>query len=254
MGKRYTLHLLFLLWLLAMLPTGRVAGQSADTIPSDSPLAIGRRAFYQGDFKTACEAMEKAYKENSQDTSIILLLTESCIRSHDFRRAEQVIEAGAKIHPENGQILLKQGIVRNLRGKFKEAQVAFQQAHEFLAADSPDRPSLYINLGLAITNDNRPVDALPWFDLAIELSPRNATAYTCKGAALYRIGDYIESAITYDRAIELDRTNALSYYNRGMALLRGGDAEKGCADFHTACRMNNMNACKAIVVECAKRK
>ena len=230
-----------------------LAAQEANA-PTESALAVGQRALEQGDLKTARERLESAYKElGENDTTVVLLLTETYIRSREFKKAEQVITAGVKANPESPNLYLKEGIVMNLRGRFKKAQESFQRANELLPTNAPERASLYINLGLAIMNDERPLDAIAWYNLAIELSPRNATAYTCKGSALYKIGDYIEAAAAYDRAIEIDQTNAMSYYNRGMALLRGGDSEKGCADFHAACRMGHMNACKAIVVECSKK-
>lgn len=233
---------------------GAAVGQEADR-PGESDLEVGKRALSQGDLKTARERLEASLKAlGAGDTATVLLLTETCIRSGEYRRAEQVITAGVKESPENPSLYLKEGIVMNLRGRFKRALESFQRANELFSPDAPERSSLYINLGLAVMNDERPLDAIAWYDLAIERSPRNATAYTCKGSALYKVGDYTEAVNTYDRAIELDQTNALSYYNRGMALLRSGDSEKGCADFHTACRMGHMNACKAIVVECSKKK
>lgn len=253
--KRIQTLVAVLLSMLFLLSLDGVALGQEETMPGESDLAVGKRALDQGDLKTARERLEASFKElGAGDTSTVLLLTETCIRSGEYRRAEQVITAGVKATPENPSLYLKEGIVMNLRGRFKRALESFQRANELFAPDSPDRPSLYINLGLAIMNDERPLDAIAWYDLAIELSPRNATAYTCKGSALYKVGDYLEAVNTYDRAIELDQTNALSYYNRGMALLRSGDIEKGCADFHTACRMGHMNACKAIVVECSKKK
>lgn len=240
--------------ILLSLGGGLAYGQEG-TPEGESDLRVGKRALEQGDLVTARERLEASFKAlGAGDTATVLLLTETCIRSGEYRRAEQVITAGVKASPESANLYLKEGIVMNLRGRFKKALESFQRANELLPPDSPERPSLYINLGLAIMNDERPLDAIPWYDLAIELSPRNATAYTCKGSALYKVGDYIEAVNTYDRAIALDQTNALSYYNRGMALLRSGDSDRGCADFHTACRMGQKNACKAIVVECSKRK
>ncbi len=245
--KRYMMLSLVLLWSLG---GASIWGWAQE---EETAFDRGTRAFNIGEYATAKAALEQAYKEDAQDSAVILMLTETYIRLRDYRRAEEVIEAGAKLYPEAGTVRFKQGIVQNLRGRFDRAQEAFNMANECLPADSPERTSLYINMGVAIMNAGRPLDAIPWFDQAIDLSPRNITAYTSKGASLYKVGDYLEAASIYDRAIELDQTNPLSYYNRGMAYLRGGDATKGCADFHTACRMGNMNACKAIVVECKKQ-
>ncbi len=246
--RRYAIWALTMLWALG---GAHLVGWAQDE--EESAFTRGARAFHIGEYTTAREALEQAYKEDGQDSAVILMLTETYIRLRDYRRAEEVIEAGARLYPETGTVRFKQGIVQNLRGRFDRAQEAFNMANECLPSDAPERTSLYINMGIAIMNAGRPLDALPWFDQAIELSPRNISAYTSKGTSLYKVGDYLEAATMYDRAIELDQSNPLVYYNRGMAYLRGGEASKGCEDFHTACRMGNMNACKAIVVECKKQ-
>ena len=131
-----------------------LAAQEANA-PTESALAVGQRALEQGDLKTARERLESAYKElGENDTTVVLLLTETYIRSREFKKAEQVITAGVKANPESPNLYLKEGIVMNLRGRFKKAQESFQRANELLPSNAPERASLYINLGLAIMNSH----------------------------------------------------------------------------------------------------
>lgn len=226
----------------------RAQGQAEE----NSPKSIGMRALNNGELPTARENLEKAYRQDDKDTLVILSLAETCIRQQDGKRAEQVLEKGLILAPESGLLNLKMGLAQNLRSKFKKAQEYFSKANENLSLDHPDRSTLYINLGLAIMSDNRAVDALPWFDKALELNPRNVTAYSYRGASLYHVGDFTDAIEAFTVAIDLDSKNDITIYNRGMAYLKQGDQKAACQDFHRSCQMGNMNACKIIMVECAQ--
>ena len=226
--------------------------RAQDQAQDNSPKSIGIRALGNGELSTARENLEKAFRQDAQDTVVILHLAEVCIRQQDGKRAEQVLEKGLTLAPESGVLNLKMGLAQNLRSRFKKAQDYFSKANELLPLDHADRSTLYINLGLAIMSDNRAVDALPWFDKALEINPRNVTAYSYRGASLYHVGDFNDAIEAFSVAIDLDSKNAITVYNRGMAYLKQGDQKAACQDFHKACQMGNVNACKIIMVECAQ--
>lgn len=244
MKKSYPL-ITTILYLLLWLPAAGQAGED---------LAAGQRSLRNNDVPSARQFLEKAYRATPEDTAAIAWLAEACIRGNDAKRAEQVLERALKTYPELPILHLKLGIAQNLRGRYKKAQESFAKANTLLPEDHPERSTLYVNLGLSIMNDERPVDALPWFELSLELNPRNVTAQSCKGTSLYLIGDYEEAIKAYTVAIDIDSKNPITYFNRGMAYMRKGDNANGCQDFHTACRMGNMNACKAIMVQCTKQR
>ena len=54
-------------------------------------------------------------------------------------------------------------------------------------------------------------EALPCFDKAIELNPKDSRAWTNKGDSLSRLGRYTEALQCYDKAIELDPNIALAW-------------------------------------------
>lgn len=241
-------RLLFLCFLV--LASGLLKGQTEAL--DNTPKAIGLRALANGELVTARDNLEKAYKEENNDSVVIIALGEVCIRQQDGKRAEQVLEKGVLLYPASGVLYLKLGIAQNLRSKFAKAQDSFSLANEYLPLDHPDRSTLYINLGLAIMSDQRPIEALPWFEKSLEINPRNVTAYSYRGASLYHIGDYGEAIEAFSTAIDLDNKNDITIYNRGMAYLKQGDQAAACQDFHRSCQMGNMNACKIIMVECAQ--
>lgn len=239
-------HIIILLLPLLSLLAPAVSAQE------ENDLAMGQRALINDEVKAARKFLEKAYKANPSDTAAILSLAEACIRDQDAKRAEQVINSGLKLYPELPNLHLKMGIVHNLRARFKKAQESFEKANALLPENDPNRNTLYTNMGIAIQSDNRPLDALQWFDRSLEINPRNATAQGYRGTALYMIGDFEEAIKAYSTAIDIDSKNPIFYYNRGMAHKKNDDNAKACQDFHSACKMGNMNACKIIMVDCTK--
>ena len=215
-----------------------LAGESVAQGPTN--LEKGKAALAQGDLSSARKFLEMAYKEAPQDTAVISALTDTYLRGQDARRAEQVLTDAVKRTPT-----------------IKTAYETLQKANELLGAEQPLRSTLYLNLGIAtqglIAQETRKVDgpsAISWYDKAVELNPRNATAHSYRGSALYRAGNYEDAVLAYSKALEIDDSNAIILYNRGMAYLREGNRAKACLDFHAACKRRNMNACKQITIEC----
>lgn len=232
-----------------------LAGESVAQGPTN--LEKGKAALAQGDLSSARKFLEMAYKEAPQDTAVISALTDTYLRGQDARRAEQVLTDAVKRTPTMGELYVYLGVAQNMRGNFKTAYETLQKANELLGAEQPLRSTLYLNLGIAtqglIAQETRKVDgpsAISWYDKAVELNPRNATAHSYRGSALYRAGNYEDAVLAYSKALEIDDSNAIILYNRGMAYLREGNRAKACLDFHAACKRRNMNACKQITIEC----
>ena len=227
------------------------AGESVAQEPTN--LEKGKTALAQGDLSSARKFLELAYKEAPQDTAVISALTDTYLRGQDARRAEQVLSDAVKRTPTMGELYVYLGVAQNMRSNFKTAYETLQKANELLGAEHPLRSTLYLNLGIATQGQTREMDgpsALSWYDKAVELNPRNATAHSYRGSALYRVGNYEDAVLAYSKALEIDDSNAIILYNRGMAYLREGNRAKACLDFHAACKRRNMNACKQITIEC----
>ena len=55
------------------------------------------------------------------------------------------------------------------------------------------------------------------YNKAIELNPKDATAYVNRGIAYNALGNYQQAINDYNKAIELNPKDAEAYYNRGNA-------------------------------------
>jgi tetratricopeptide (TPR) repeat protein len=74
------------------------------------------------------------------------------------------------------------------------------------------------DLGAALTELKRPVEALASNDRAIALKPHFAEAYNNRGNALMELKRLAEALLSYDKAIALKPDYAKAYNNRGNAL------------------------------------
>lgn len=58
--------------------------------------------------------------------------------------------------------------------------------------------------------------ALTEYSQIIDLNPRHALAYCCRGVTYYRLGDIQNARIDYNRSISLDPLLDTAYYRRGF--------------------------------------
>ena len=220
---------------------------------SEGGVAQAKEALLNNDLPTARKLFETAYKSNPSDTVVCYGLAETYLRLQEAGKAEDFLETVLKQLPNDPILHLKLGIAFNLRAKFKKAEEEFLRTDELLAKEDALRQTLYINYGIAVLGREKIEDAIQWFDKAIAVNPRNATAHNYQGATLYRLGDYGDALRSLNTSLDIDLQNPITLYNRGMTYLKLEDHSKACLDFHAACRKGNSNACKQIVIVCTKK-
>jgi len=97
-------------------------------------------------------------------------------------------------------------------GETEEALVLLTQ----LSQDTPDKPRLFTNLGLAHLQLQQSELAEQAFGKAIARNPEDAVAYNHLGILQRRKGLFQEALIQYQRAIEIDSKYAGAHFNLGI--------------------------------------
>ena len=82
----------------------------------------------------------------------------------------------------------------------------------------PDVAEIHNNRGNALMELKRPAEALASYDKAIAVKPDYAWAHNNRGNALKNLKDLAGALASYDRAIALRPNEAEAHYNRGNAL------------------------------------
>jgi tetratricopeptide (TPR) repeat protein len=80
-------------------------------------------------------------------------------------------------------------------------------------------------------------EAFNYYNKAIELNPKYASAYTGRGLVYYALGDHNQAINDYNKAIEIN-PDATTYNNRGVAYYVLGDKNRAESDYTRAVRLD----------------
>ncbi|MCX6678027.1 MAG: tetratricopeptide repeat protein [Methanothrix sp.] len=114
----------------------------------------------------------------------------------------------------------KKGQVLFRQGRYEEALQVFDQSIQM----NPKNAESWNCKGIALMLTCKCVEAIRCFDVAIALDPLFAAAWNNKAVALYAMGRNDEAISACDRAIELDPRSADAWYIKGQILKTEAEA------------------------------
>jgi tetratricopeptide (TPR) repeat protein len=106
----------------------------------------------------------------------------------------------------------------------------------------PDHPYAYLCRAAMYSKLQRYPEALADGSRAIELDPKEATAWYNRGNTYGKLGQPAKAIADYSRAIELDQKLAYAWNNRGGYFDQLGQSEKAIADFSRAIELDKKDA------------
>lgn len=134
-------------------------------------------------------------------------------------RAEALFHEALAIAPESAGAHNQLGLLLKRAGKVGEAEGHFQAAIELAPRDG----SAYVNLGNLFLDGQRDLGrAADLLSTAVQLLPRNAPALNSLAVALKGLGRLDEARAMYERAIELRPASAPFRYNLGLLHMQIG--------------------------------
>ncbi len=117
-----------------------------------------------------------------------------------------------------------------LKGELDQAIVFYDEAIRL----APKVASAYSLRGLAYERKGRGVDALADYNEAIRLDPKRASSYMGRSRIYTDRGDIAEAISNLDRAIQLDPNVSVNYWSRALLFMRKTDFPKALADVNKA--------------------
>jgi tetratricopeptide (TPR) repeat protein len=117
------------------------------------------------------------------------------------------------------QVLLRarEGAAAMIRGQFDKAVTLYDEALATPDVSKFVQASIYSDRGVAKWRMKQTKEAIDDFNRAIELSPEIATAYNNRGNVLMDLGHPNEALKDFDRAITLSPSYGVAYNNQGNA-------------------------------------
>lgn len=131
----------------------------------------------------------------------------------------------------------------------QEAKELYEKGLELAQQNKPDDAIKYFDRSIALKSDeyvawynrgitefmlNRYEDALADFEQTLVLSPGYKKAYLNRGTAKKHLTDYDGAMEDYNLALKLDTTYSEAYYNRGLLYNLLGKRISACLDFEKA--------------------
>lgn len=158
------------------------------------------------------------------------------INSSDWQGAVQACSQAIKINPKFATAWIDRCRAQRELNQLNQAMSDCLQAIQL----EPDHSDAYLRLA-DVKGALKPVDysnVLEHYGKAIELDPKNATAYNNRGVTRQSLQDYKGALDDYNKAIELVPGEALYYFNRGEILFLQGRRELGCSSFRQGRALN----------------
>ncbi len=105
--------------------------------------------------------------------------------------------------------------------------------------ETPENLSIaYENLAHQLLRKNDIDGAIAAYSEAISVNPKNAQAWTNRGARFRSKKEYKRAIEDHTRAIELDRNHKDAWFNRGYVYQEIGEKDKAIADYRQALKVN----------------
>ncbi len=89
---------------------------------------------------------------------------------------------------------------------------------------------------------NKIPKAVSCLDRALSLNPNLERAWSHKGIALSKLGNYEEALKCYDQAIKINPIISDTWYNKGLNYYNSGNTEDALSCFNKAIEIHNKSA------------
>lgn len=102
----------------------------------------------------------------------------------------------------------------------------------------------YTNRGTAYLRKGQYNEAIGEYTKALKMNPGYAIAYCNRGMAYAKNGHYEKAVADYNQALSINPKHSTTFYNRGIAHLRLGDSKQAIKDFQGAAKLDHKGAQK----------
>jgi tetratricopeptide (TPR) repeat protein len=117
------------------------------------------------------------------------------------------------------------------QGKLAEAGQACERALELDPEQKNENADLWLDRGIALFNEGKYTEALPFFNKSLEIDSTYSLALTYRCANYYQLGQYEEAISDCEQALEInadwrDGSPLLAWYYKGVTFSRSGRLEE----------------------------
>lgn len=173
----------------------------------------------KGMLDKALDAFKSFSDRNTSDPSGYLERYRIFIKKSEFEKADAELMKIYTIYPKYPNLHFYKGALYSIMGN---AQKAIDEYATELK-NNPSNVVAQIAMGKELMKAGQPVQAINYFNKAMELAPKNPEAKAEGAYATYLLKNYPGSIALFNAAIRLDPGNALLYKRLGVTYRDSGD-------------------------------
>ena len=151
-------------------------------------------------------------------------------RAGQLAQMRDDLDSAIALQPEDAELYLQRANANFGVNDFKGAQADASRAAEL----QPDSALAQFYLGGAVEKQGRFAEALPYYDRAIVLAPRDVRAHDARCWARAMTGDLVGAKADCDQSLALDPTMSNSLNSRGYVHFRAGRHADAVRDYDAA--------------------
>jgi len=163
-----------------------------------------------------------------------LVQAAALVHRQKYEEAEPIVRKLLLITPENADLHLALGHLRQQRGDMDEAFDAYADAKDL----NPFLPEVHNGLSYVFSQSNDPENAIAEARTALSLDPKNAEGYRYLGLALYVNDNYPAALYALRESLAQDPKRGESYYAIGMVRTTQKDFAGAADAYREAIRLN----------------
>jgi protein O-GlcNAc transferase len=174
-------------------------------------------------YATAVETSPELAAEHADEIDALaqrgLEMSQALLDASDFSTAAQILEAVARLLPDEPRVHFLLGNVYNQADQFAQA---IEQYQTVLSLE-PNSSSAHTNMGVVHYKMGDLEQAVKEFDAALGIEPDDAETHYLLGAAYVQMEQFEQGKTEFETALELDDQLAPPYIGLGNVRLLEGD-------------------------------
>lgn len=161
------------------------------------------------------------FLERTRNANVIFHLAKVAALYAPAPEALEALEKMNATFPDRFEVHFFLGLTLSNQGRPGEALEHFQKSLT-LTPPTHEIPSIYVHLGECYKDLEDYPKAIQAFEQALTLDPLLKEAHHLLGFCFFKLGDYQKALPCFEQVIELDPGSAIDYANLGVNLLRLG--------------------------------
>lgn len=194
-----------------------------------------------GDYADADKWFTEVTRETPGDGEAWYLLGRAQYNEDRFRESIASFEQALKLRPEDIRTENNLGLAWQGLNDVGKAMTSYRQAITWQSRHPVDAQP-YMNLGIALTDGNRPREALPWLQQAARLAPLNPKAHEELARALENAGDLSEAQHELEKAAALAPNVSGLHFKLGRLYMREGLHDLAQRQFDICEKLNSTHS------------